>query len=133
MSASTQPPPTVPMNEPSSKTTIFAPTCCGVEPLVLTTVAMAAARALSSKRLYISRKISADESCAPNSLRKSNGSAISLLPEIARLDLTHRRRTRASRHSLIVAGQPPASLRGRGVAQSAQAGVQALLGGLIAG
>src|SRR5437868_7749141 len=76
MSASTQPPPTVPMNEPSSKTTILAPTCCGVEPLVLTTVAIAAARAPSSRRLYISRKISADDNGVPNDIRMLDGSAI---------------------------------------------------------
>src|SRR5436853_1567213 len=91
MSASTQPPPTVPMNAPSSKTTIFAPTCCGVEPLVFTTVAMAAARAPSSNRLYISRKTSADDSGAPNNLRKSNDSAISFLPEIACFHITQQR------------------------------------------
>ena len=39
MSPSTHPPPNVPVPEPSSRTSNFAPGFCGVEPFVRTTVA----------------------------------------------------------------------------------------------
>src|ERR1051326_500753 len=93
------------MNDPSSKTTIFAPVCCGVEPLVLITAAIAPADAPLSKRLYISRKTSADDIGAPNSLRRSNSSDISFRSVLASFHLTHRQSLWASirlyRHQVL--------------------------------